>query len=139
VVAIWVGAILAVLFTAETSVYSTIVSVTVIFLYISYGVPIVLGLIAYKKTWTKMGPWDIGGWYRIVAVLCIAIDVLIFYIGVQPPNDKALWITIIFLAVTLVIWFALEQRRFQGPPIGDMIAKRQAEIAAAEQAVGEAK
>jgi amino acid transporter len=139
VVAIWVGAILAVLFTAQTSVYSTIVSVTVIFLYISYGVPIALGLIAYKKTWTKMGPWDIGGWYRIVAVLCIAVDILIFYIGVQPPNDKALWITVIFLAVTLIIWFAVEQRRFQGPPIGDMIAKRQAEIAAAEQAVGEAK
>ena len=31
----------------------------------------------------------------------------------------------------------VEQRRFQGPPIGDMIAKRQAEIAAAERAVGE--
>jgi amino acid transporter len=139
VTAIWVGAILAVLFTAETSVYSTIVSVTVIFLYISYAVPITLGLIAYKKTWTKMGPWDIGGWYRIVAVICIAIAVLIFFIGVQPPNNKALWITLIFLAVTLVIWFALERRRFQGPPIGDMIAKRQAEIAAAEQAVGEAK
>ena len=29
-------------------------------------------------------------------------------------------------------------RRFKGPPIGDMIARRQAEIAAAEKAVGEA-
>ena len=139
VTAIWVGSILAVLFTAETSVYSTIVSVTVIFLYISYGVPITLGLLAYKKTWTKMGPWDIGGWYRIVAVACILVDVLIFYIGVQPPNDKALLITAIFLVATLIIWFAVEQRRFQGPPIGEMIAKRQAEIAAAERAVGEAK
>jgi amino acid transporter len=137
VTAIWVGSILAVLFTAETSVYSTIVSVTVIFLYISYAVPIALGLLAYKKTWTRMGPWDIGGWYRVVAVLCIAIAVLIFYIGVQPPNDKALWITVVFLAVTLVVWFGLERRRFQGPPIGEMIAQRQAEIAAAERAVGE--
>ena len=64
---------------------------------------------------------------------------LIFYIGVQPPNDKALWITAIFLAITLIIWFALERRRFQGPPIGDMIARRQAGIAAAEKAVGEAQ
>jgi amino acid transporter len=137
VAAIWVGAILAVLFTAQTSVYSTIVSVTVIFLYISYGVPITLGLLAYGKTWTKMGPWDMGGAFRIVAVMCILIDILIFYIGVQPPNDKALWITVIFLAVTLAVWFGVEQRRFQGPPIGDMIAKRQAEILAAEKAVGE--
>ncbi len=137
VAAIWVGAALAVLFTAETSVYSTIVSVTVIFLYISYGVPIALGLLAYKKTWTKMGPWDLGDSFRIVAVLCILIDILIFYIGVQAPNDKALWITVIFAAVTLAVWFLLEQRRFQGPPMGEMIAKRQAEIKAAEVAVGE--
>ena len=36
-----------------------------------------------------------------------------------------------------VIWAAFESRRFRGPPIGDMIAKRQAEIAAAEKAIGE--
>ena len=137
VAAIWAGAALAVLFTVYTPIYSTIVSVTVIFLYISYGVPIALGLLAYKKSWTKMGPWDLGGAFRIVAVLCILIDILIFFIGVQPPNGKALWITIAFVAITLAIWFGLEQRRFQGPPIGEQIAKRQAQILAAEKAVGE--
>jgi amino acid transporter len=137
VAAIWTAAVLAVLFTAETSVYSTIVSVTVIFLYISYGVPIALGLFAYGKTWTRMGPWNMGAWFKVVAVLCILIDVLIFYVGVQPPNDKALWITVVFLAVTAAVWFGLERRRFQGPPVGEMIQRRQAEIRAAEAAVGE--
>ncbi|MFO1039093.1 MAG: amino acid permease [Geminicoccaceae bacterium] len=137
VAAIWTGAILAVLFTAETSVYSTIVSVTVIFLYISYGVPIALGLFAYGKTWKRMGPWSMGAWFKIVAVICVLIDILIFYIGVQPPNDKALWITVIFLVITAVVWFALENRRFQGPPMGEMIKMRQDHIRAAEAAVGE--
>ena len=36
-----------------------------------------------------------------------------------------------------ILWFGIAQRRFRGPPIGDMIAKRQAEIAAEEKAVGE--
>ena len=58
--------------------------------------------------------------------------VLIFVIGVQPPNALALNVTVGFLVLTAVVWFALENRRFKGPPIGVVIAKRQAEIAAAE-------
>ena len=41
------------------------------------------------------------------------------------------------MIITGIVWFAFENRRFQGPQIGDVIAKRQAEIAAAERAVGE--
>jgi cytochrome c-type biogenesis protein CcmH/NrfF len=86
-----------------------------------------------------MGPWDLGEpLFKLVAVLSILSAILIFFIGVQPPNGWALWITVGFLILTGVIWVVYEQRRFQGPPIGDMIAKRQAAIAAAEKAVGEA-
>jgi len=138
VAAIWTGATLAVVFTAYTPLYTTIVSVTVIFLFLSFTVPITLGLIAYKKTWTQMGPWDIGNWYRVFAVLSIISMVLIFIAGIQPPNQGALKITLIFLAVTAAVWFLFERRRFKGPPIGEEIAKREAAIRAAESAVGEA-
>jgi hypothetical protein len=94
---------------------------------------------AYSKTWTKMGPWDLGGpIFKLAAVLSILSALLIFFIGVQPPNDWALWITVGFLISTAVVWVAFEQRRFKGPPIGDQIAKRQAEIAAAESAISKA-
>ena len=62
---------------------------------------------------------------------------LIFILGIQPPNDWALYITVGFLVLTAIIWFGLENRRFKGPPIGDEIAARKAAIAAAEAAVGE--
>ena len=62
---------------------------------------------------------------------------LIFVLGIQPPNQWALYITVGFLVLTALVWFGFGSRRFQGPPIGDMIAKRQAAIAAAEKAVGE--
>jgi hypothetical protein len=39
------------------------------------------------------------------------------------------------LALLLVGWFALERRRFPGPPVGAVIERRQAEIAAEERAV----
>ena len=122
-----------------STAYSIVVSCTVIFLFFSFAIPIALGLMAYGKTWTKMGPWDLGApIFKLVAVLSILSALLIFFIAVQPPNDWALWITVGFLISTAVVWVAFEQRRFKGPPIGDQIAKRQAEIAAAESAIRKA-
>lgn len=137
VTAIWVSSILAVLFTVYTPVYSTITAVCVIFLYISYVLPTAAGLFAYRRTWTHMGPFDLGVWFRPVALLSIAFCGLLFFIGVQPPNDKALIVTLAFFAVTAAVWFGFEKRRFQGPPTGELIKARQAEIAEAERAVGE--
>lgn len=138
VAAIWTAAAIATAFTLYTPVYATIVSVTVIFLFLSYGMPIVLGALAYGRSWTTMGPWDMGPAFRVVGVLALLAVALVFFLGVQPPNDAALWITLVFLALTAVVWFGFERRRFQGPPVGDAVARRQAEIAAAEQRVSQA-
>jgi amino acid transporter len=145
VAAIWTGATLAVLFVwgsslvsiGETPVYTIVVSCTVIFLFFSFIIPIVLGLFTYgTPKWPHMGPWNMGrGLYSLFAILSILSMVLIFVIGIQPPNDWALYITLGFLILTAIVWFAFEARRFQGPPVGDMIIKRQAEIAAAEEAL----
>ncbi|MDH4988132.1 amino acid permease [Aminobacter anthyllidis] len=147
VAAIWTGSILSVLFVwgsslvsiGETPVYTIVVACTVIFLFFSFTIPIALGLVAWGTSkWDKMGPFDLGeAVFKLFAVLSIIAMILIFVIGIQPPNDWALYITVGFLIVTGVVWFGFEARRFQGPPIGDQVAKRAAEIAAAERAVGE--
>ncbi|MBL8536973.1 MAG: amino acid permease [Hyphomonadaceae bacterium] len=139
VAAIWVGAALAVIFVSWADAYSVAVAVTSIALYVSYAMPIAAGGLAFGGKWKDMGPWNIGPIYRVIALLCVAIAGVIFYIGVQPPNDKALVFLGVIGAITLVVWFGLEMRRFKGPPIKDEeIALRQAQIAAAEKAVGEA-
>ena len=97
--------------------------VKVIFIFISYGLPIALGGLAYGSTWTKMGPWDMGPVFRVVALLVALSAVLILFLGVQPPNDAALQITLGFLALTAVVWFGFERRRFKGPPVASMTAK----------------
>lgn len=148
VAAIWGASILAILFVwltsaitiAGTPAYSIVVSCTVIFLFLSFAVPIALGLVTIGgPKWPAMGPWNMGiGAYRLFAILSLLSMALIFFIGIQPPNDWALEITVGFVLLALIIWFAFENRRFQGPPIGDQIAKRQAAIKAAEVAIGEA-
>jgi amino acid transporter len=143
--AIWTSSVLAVLFVwgakwleaGGTPVYTVVVSCTVIFLFFSFIIPITLGLFAYGgPKWPKMGHWDIGrARYSLFAVLSIIAMALIFFLGVQPPNALALKVTIGFLIVTAIVWLAFENRRFQGPPIGDAIVKRQQEIVAAEAAL----
>ena len=135
VAAIWTGAFISILFTLYAPVYTTIVSVTVIFLFLSYGMPIGAGMLAYGKTWTKMGPWNLGSAFQIVAAAAIAGVIFIFAVGIQPPNDKALYLTVGMAVLLAIVWFALERNRFTGPPTGESIAARQAEIARAEQAL----
>ena len=82
-----------------------------------------------------MGPWSLGSAFPIVAAAALLGVVFIFIIGIQPPSDKALYLTVGLAALLIVAWFAFERNRFVGPPTGESIAARQAEIARAEQAL----
>jgi amino acid transporter len=114
--AIWLTAGLSIVFTVTTQMYETISSTCAVLLYISYVLPTALGCWAYGRTWTKMGPWSLGAWYRPLAVLCILGCGVLFVIGVQPPNRVALWVVLGIVGVLLLWWFAVERRRFRGPP-----------------------
>jgi amino acid transporter len=144
--AIWAGSALAVLFVwftsaitiAGTPAYSIVVSCTVIFLFLSFTVPIALALFTYGTAkFPAPGPWNLGGpLFRLVCVLSIIAMGVIIFAGIQPPNDWALPISVGFIVLSLVLWLLFENRRFKGPPIGDEIKRRQAEIKAAEAALG---
>jgi len=43
-----------------------------------------------------------------------------------------LYVGVALAVVMMVYWFAIERNRFQGPPTGERIAQRQAEIAEIE-------
>jgi amino acid transporter len=138
-IAIWVGAILAFLSTLYSAAFATLAAGCAVFLYVSYAMPVLAGLFAEGKSWTKKGPFTLGAFSKPLGVLTVLGAVLLYFIGVQPYNDKLLWYTIGLLVIMAVLWFGAARTRFPGPPIGDMIAKRQAEIAAEERAVGAAE
>ena len=60
---VWVTSAITI---AGTPAYSIVVSCTVIFLFLSFAVPIALGLVTIGgPKWPKMGPWNMGvGAYR---------------------------------------------------------------------------
>lgn len=115
--AIWVATCAAFAFTLHARLYATLVSVSVIFLYLSAALPIGAALIAYRRTWTAMGPFRLGRAFRPIAFTALLAMGLIFYLGVQPPNDAALHITVAFLLALGLLWLVYERRRFRGPPV----------------------
>jgi amino acid transporter len=147
VTAIWTASILAVLYVllamsikvGGTSIYVIVVNSTLVFLFLSFTVPLVAGFFAYGTAkWPNPGPWNLGGGlYRLVTVLAVVGMGVILFIAVAPPNERVLWVVLGFIGLALVLWFAVENRRFKGPPVGDEVKRRAALIAAAEAAVGE--
>jgi amino acid transporter len=115
-VAIWLVAVLSILFTIHTPVYATITAVCTIFLYISYVLPTALGAWAYGRTWTVMGPWNLGRWYRPLAVLSVVGCVLLIAIGMQPPNQRSIGVVGAAVLVLAACWFGIARRHFPGPP-----------------------
>jgi len=91
------------------------------------------------KKWTKKGPFQLGGLSKPFAVIAVVGAFILFFIGVQPPNDALIKYTGFLLIIMAILWFGVARTRFPGPPIGDVIAQRQGMIAAEEKAVGEAK
>ncbi|WP_421761030.1 amino acid permease [Devosia sp.] len=149
VAAIWAAAIAEFLFVwlaqtvsiGGTNIYTIVVNATLIFLFLSFTIPIALGFFAIgTEKWPKMGPWNMGvGMYKLFAVLSVLGMILIVFIAIQPPNANVLWITLAFLVLAAILWVVFENKRFMGPPVGDAIAKRQAEIAAVEAKYGHAE
>jgi len=117
VIAIWTIACLLILSILYAPAYSTLTTAGVIFLYISYVMPSAAGFLALGKTWTRMGPFRMpDALFRILAIISVLGVLVVLWIGVQPPNQKALVVTLITMSLLIVGWLLGVQRIFRGPP-----------------------
>jgi len=119
--AVWGAAVIAALFTILVP-YTAIAATCVIFLYLSYVLPVLAGFFAWGKTWTQMGPWQLGRWYRPLALVSALGCVFLIIIGMQPPNQQSAWIVSSVSAVMLVVWLLVERKRFKGPPRTSLVS-----------------
>jgi amino acid transporter len=114
--AIWLAVGVAFLIAVYSRAYSVIVSISTIGLYVSYGIPILLGLLAQRRgKWNHHGPWHLGKWSMpnaVIAVLWIAFITVLF---IAPPNQLTGY-TFAGLTVVLVIYYLVDVRHwFRGP------------------------
>lgn len=139
--AIWIGALLCCVLGwvcgTDAKAYIILASGCAVFLYVSYMMPIAAGLLAEGKSWTKKGPFHLGAWSKPVGVLALLGGAVLAFVGFQPPYQLVGEFLVITVVVLGIGWFAFERKRFPGPPLSEAaVAKRQAEIAAEEAALG---
>jgi amino acid transporter len=107
----------------NSNAYAAVISIAVIGLYIAYGIPILLRLIAGDRF--QRGPWHLGRWSRpigVIAVTWIAIISILFVLPtVFPPTLANLNYTIVAVGVVVagsgLGWLLSARKWFKGPRI----------------------
>lgn len=130
--AIWFTALLSFGVTLYSPTFAALSVGTAVFLYVSYAMPIAAGLIAEGKQWRQFGPFRLGRLSRPFAFVTVLGVVVVVYAGVQPPSEVIANYSIGIGTILLITWIVSERRRFKGPPTGDAIRRREAEIAGTE-------
>jgi amino acid transporter len=98
--------------------YSAVLSIAVIALYISYGLPIAARLYARRRgRGETVGPWNLGRWSSPIAWVAVTWIAVISVLFILPPNQQAGQMMGAVSVVLLAIWFGWSRRKFAGPKI----------------------
>ncbi len=121
--------------------YAAVTSIAVIGLYIAYGIPILLRLLAGEKF--QRGPWHLRQYSYIVgwiAVVWIGFIAILFVLPQLTPGNTLTTFNYAILAVAVVLiysggyWFLSAKNWFKGPKVqgtAEELAKIEADLAAA--------
>jgi amino acid permease (GABA permease) len=124
--------------------YYAITSIATIGLYIAYGIPILLRLMAGDKF--QRGPWHLRQWSRpvgIIAVAWIAFISILFLLPSAAPGNTLATFNFAPVAVGVVLlyaggyWFLSARNWFKGPKVQgspEELARIEAELDAVGQA-----
>jgi amino acid permease (GABA permease) len=104
--------------------YAAVTSIAVIGLYLAYGMPILLRLLAGEKF--QRGPWHLRRWSYVVgwvAVVWIAFIAILFILPQAAPGNTVTTFNYAIVAVGVVLaysgiyWFASARNWFKGPKV----------------------
>jgi amino acid transporter len=113
--AVWTCVATAFLLAVWGRAYSVIVSISTIGLYASYGLPILMAIIARQKGRCRRGPWTLGRWSTAINVVAIVWVVIITILFVLPPNERTGYTFAGLLGALGVAWIAGASSSYRGP------------------------
>ena len=114
---VWVSVCVAFAMALFADALTVMAALSTVALYASYGLPVLLALLARRKGWPRTGPWTLGRWgapLNVVAVLWVLFMVVMMSL---PPNQLAGKTFGATCAVLLVAWFGGVREHFKGPVI----------------------
>jgi len=125
--AVWLAAtlsfILALPSLGSSVAFAAATSIATIGLYISYGIPIVLGLVWHQQFVSMKGPFDLKGLSRVVAFVAtswiLAITVIFVLPTANPVTSQTLNYTVVAVGIiavgATVAWLFWARKWFTGP------------------------
>ena len=72
---------------------------------------------------------------KLLACVSVSGVPVLFWIGIQPPNEKALPVTLIMVVVLGVAWWLGVRRIFGGPPVLS-VAKEETQVPGGQTTLG---
>jgi amino acid transporter len=116
-------------------VFIAVASLATTGLYLSYAVPIALGIAARRAgKWRHRGPWNAGAFGTALAWLSVLWSLFVIVVCALPPNESAGIMLGSVVAAIVVLYFVFARGRFQGPAV--TIARFEGSSAAAEEGHG---
>ncbi|KAI1420750.1 amino acid/polyamine transporter I [Xylaria sp. FL1777] len=125
--AVWLAAtlsfILALPSLGSSVAFAAATSIATIGLYISYGIPILLGLIWHSEFVAMKGPFNLKGLSRVVAFIAVAwiIAIAVFFVlpTANPVTSETLNYTVVAVGIIVIgavgTWVLWARKWFTGP------------------------
>ncbi|TGJ80769.1 hypothetical protein E0Z10_g7979 [Xylaria hypoxylon] len=125
--AVWLAAtlsfILALPSLGSSVAFAAATSIATIGLYISYGIPILLGLIWHKEFVAMKGPFNLRGFSRVIAFIAVAwiIAITVFFVlpTANPVTSQTLNYTVVAVGIIVIgaiaAWVLWARKWFTGP------------------------
>ena len=116
-VGVWVSVCVAFALALFADGLAVMAALSTVALYASYGLPVLLGLIARKKGWPRVGPWTLGKFGPVINVVAVLWVVFMVVVMSLPPNLLAGKTFLGTCVVLLVAWFGGVRKVFKGPVV----------------------
>lgn len=123
VIALWAAVLLPGILVFATSrfsdaVFIAVASLATTGLYVSYGIPILLGALARRRgAWKKLGPWNLGSRGVAIAFAATLWCVFVLIVCSLPPNTTAGYMLVGAIVSIVFLYFAFAKNKFTGPEV----------------------
>lgn len=114
-VGVWVSVAVAFALAIFADALTVMAALSTVALYASYGLPVLLALLARRRGWPRTGPWTLGRWGAVVNVISVVWIVFMVVLMSLPPNGLAGITFLSTCALLFVAWFGGVRKFFKGP------------------------
>lgn len=116
-IGVWVSVTVAFVLAIFADALDVMAALSTSALYASYGLPVLLALLARKKGWPRTGPWSLGKYGPVVNAIAVAWVVFMVVLMSLPPHGLAGVTLLATIALLFLAWFGGVRKIFKGPPV----------------------